>query len=351
MLRTLTSAWRLPHPQSIGRDQLAAVVRAMPAAALGSLVNAGVVAISLWNVVPHFELLAWFACTAGIAGCQLFQRPGNHPNTHAPLSARTLQRSVIRSAIAALPWSILVMLFLGKLPHSSELILIAIGAGMAASGSVFLAPLYPAALTYMAVILVPAALTCFFLASPGYVPLGFLSLSYAGFLFAVIATKAHLLVERSQSSALLHQREQLISAQNERLDTALENMSQGLAMYDATWRIVVANTRFATIYDLTSDDVVPGTTLREVLQHRMAKGHYPGKTLDQVLATTLGRVEGGVARQYVNELPEGRFIAVSSRPVAHGRLCGYAGGLYGAAAIRSQDCPHGHARCADRRRQ
>lgn len=318
MLRTLSSAWRLPPPRTIGRDQVTAAVRALPAAALGALVNAVIVAVTLWNVVPHLELVGWFTCTAGISGSQLFHRPAGRPATNAPLSPRTIRRSMMKSAAAALPWSLLVVLFLGRLPHSSELILIAIGAGMAASGSVFLAPIYPAALTYMAVILVPAALKSFLLTSSGYGPLGFLSLSYAAFLYAVIATKAQLLVERSQSSALLQQRDELISAQNERLDTALENMSQGLVMYDAEWRIVVANSRFAEIYDLTPDQVTPGTTLREVLQRRMDKGHYPGKLLDQVLAAVLARVEGDLWRQYVNELPDGRFVAVTSRPMGNG---------------------------------
>jgi diguanylate cyclase (GGDEF)-like protein len=318
MLRTLTSAWRLPHPHTIGRDQLAAVVRATPAAALGALVNAAIVAVSMWNVVPHVELLAWLACTACIAGRQLFRRPGNRRSSNSPLSARTLRRSIIRSAIAALPWSILMLLFLGNLPHASELVLIAIGAGMAASGAVFLAPIYPAALTYVAVILLPAAFKCFLLTSSGYVPLGLLSLSYAGFLYAVIATKAHLLVERSQSSELLHQRDQLISAQNLRFESAINNMTQGLSFFDNDERLIVCNQHFVDMYRLDSARVRPGITLNEIVDMRYEVGSSPKMSRQEYLTRRSNAGRAGAVSDIVYELADGRTVEIRYRPMADG---------------------------------
>src|SRR5204863_8247866 len=109
------------------------------------------------------------------------------------------------------------------------------------SGSVFLAPIYPAALTYMGAILLPAALKCFLLTSSGYAPLGLLTLSYAGFLYAVIAAKAQLSVELTQSNELLRQRDNVISAQNMRFESAINNMTQGLCFFDRDERLIVCN--------------------------------------------------------------------------------------------------------------
>ena len=53
--------------------------------------------------------------------------------------------------------------------------------------------------------------------------------------------------------------------QNSRFDAALNNMSQGLIMFDADERIVVCNNRYIEMYKLSRDIVKPGCTLRDLL--------------------------------------------------------------------------------------
>ena len=60
--------------------------------------------------------------------------------------------------------------------------------------------------------------------------------------------------------------------QNIRLDTALNNMSQGLCMFNADEEIVVFNRRFLEMYKLSPQVVKPGCTLRELIQHRKEVG-------------------------------------------------------------------------------
>ena len=55
-------------------------------------------------------------------------------------------------------------------------------------------------------------------------------------------------------------------------------MSHGLCMFDAKQRVVIANDRYAEIYGLTPEQVKPGTTLRQIVEHRIAKGLYAGAT-------------------------------------------------------------------------
>ena len=45
-------------------------------------------------------------------------------------------------------------------------------------------------------------------------------------------------------------------------------------MFDAEQRVVIANERYAEIYGLTPEQVKPGTTLRQILEQRIAKGVY-----------------------------------------------------------------------------
>ena len=92
---------------------------------------------------------------------------------------------------------------------------------------------------------------------------------------------------------LLKQREESLKTQNGQLDAALTNMLQGLAMFDAQERLVLANARYAELFGLTPAEATPGTTLREIIERRAAKGLYPdtdrGQSVGRIAAAHRAR--------------------------------------------------------------
>ena len=56
------------------------------------------------------------------------------------------------------------------------------------------------------------------------------------------------------------------------LALALNNMSQGVVMFDAAGRVVVCNNRYLEIYGLSPDVVKPGAKLIDIVRHRHANG-------------------------------------------------------------------------------
>jgi diguanylate cyclase (GGDEF)-like protein/PAS domain S-box-containing protein len=122
----------------------------------------------------------------------------------------------------------------------------------------------------------------------------------------------------AKQNELLTQREQELKARNEQLDAAMGNMLQGLAMYDSQQRLVMCNKRYAELYALPREMTKPGTTLRDVLEHRIARGEYLGKTADELVRERVDHVAGQKTAQYVNELSDGRHIAVSIQPMPDG---------------------------------
>ena len=60
--------------------------------------------------------------------------------------------------------------------------------------------------------------------------------------------------------------------QSQRFDVALAHISQGLSMFDAEQRLTVSNKRYAEIYGLSEEECQPGTTLRTILERRVAGG-------------------------------------------------------------------------------
>jgi PAS domain S-box-containing protein len=120
----------------------------------------------------------------------------------------------------------------------------------------------------------------------------------------------------AKQNDLLSQREQELNARNEQLDAALDNMLQGLAMFDTDQRLIVSNRRYAEMYGLTPDQVKPGTTVREVFEHRLANGHYH-------VRDTAGFVESwasgfGETSSRIQELADGRVVSVLRRRTASG---------------------------------
>src|SRR5438093_508469 len=57
-----------------------------------------------------------------------------------------------------------------------------------------------------------------------------------------------------------------------RLATAVNNMSQGVVMFDANERLVVCNDRYMEMYGLSPEVLKPGCMLGDVIRHRIATG-------------------------------------------------------------------------------
>jgi PAS domain S-box-containing protein len=109
----------------------------------------------------------------------------------------------------------------------------------------------------------------------------------------------------------------VIEKQKFQLDAALENMPQGLCMFDASQRLIVCNKQYADIYGLTDEQTKPGTSLREILEHRIAIGSAP-EDHESYLSDRLSEVSIDKSYQITNQLRDGRYVSVVHRPVAGG---------------------------------
>jgi diguanylate cyclase (GGDEF)-like protein/PAS domain S-box-containing protein len=102
------------------------------------------------------------------------------------------------------------------------------------------------------------------------------------------------------------------------LAAALDNMSQGMAMFDSDQRLIVCNTRYAAIYNLPAELTVPGTLLPDILKRRASCGFHSGPDPDayvqKVIAVTATK------RASTNEYcaPDGRTIFISHWPLPDG---------------------------------
>jgi diguanylate cyclase (GGDEF)-like protein len=105
---------------------------------------------------------------------------------------------------------------------------------------------------------------------------------------------------------LLGARKLELTTQNLRFDAALNNMSQGLVMFDRDNLLTVANRHYIEMYGLPADIVRPGCSLRKLLEARTAAGTFGGD-IEAYLARQFR--EGAVERK-TTELPDGRVVSI-----------------------------------------
>jgi diguanylate cyclase (GGDEF)-like protein len=82
--------------------------------------------------------------------------------------------------------------------------------------------------------------------------------------------------EELATSEIVQRRKRELERQNIRLDAAVNNISQGLCMFDARRRLVICNAPYARIFGLPEELVKPGTPLDDILSYLFDHGMHAG---------------------------------------------------------------------------
>lgn len=108
-----------------------------------------------------------------------------------------------------------------------------------------------------------------------------------------------------------------LSEQYRRFDAALNNMSQGLCMLDASLHVIVCNRRYIEMYGLSPDIVKPGVSMREIMEHSCDLGIHPDTTAAKLYADYVERLREGEHTLH-RHLSDGRIIKLNHKRMEHG---------------------------------
>ena len=142
------------------------------------------------------------------------------------------------------------------------------------------------------------------------VPLNTLTVALA----AAVGALFGMLVAGSLSSRRIRK---MLYEQNMRLDGAVNNMIQGLCMFDAKNRLVVWNQRYIDMYRIDPKRVWRGCTVRDLLEARVAAGSLP-LDADRYEADLYAALEQGKTFTMTVDVGDGRIIAVVNQPMQNG---------------------------------
>jgi methyl-accepting chemotaxis protein len=104
---------------------------------------------------------------------------------------------------------------------------------------------------------------------------------------------------------------------NTLLNAAMENLIQGVSMYDNRARLVLCNKRYIEMSILPPENFRSGTPLREILMRRAQIGAFAGD-VDEYVAGALKQAASGRTEEKTYELEDGRTVLVITRPLPDG---------------------------------
>jgi methyl-accepting chemotaxis protein len=129
-----------------------------------------------------------------------------------------------------------------------------------------------------------------------------------------IAGVATAVLSLSLAGALLGHR---VREQNLRLAAAVDHMSQGLGMFDASARLILVNQAYLSMYGLSAADAKPGCSLHDLFQQRVRAGTFTGD-VDRYISDVMREIREGKPTDKTLQMGDGRVFAVSNRPMADG---------------------------------
>jgi diguanylate cyclase (GGDEF)-like protein/PAS domain S-box-containing protein len=114
------------------------------------------------------------------------------------------------------------------------------------------------------------------------------------------------------------QAEELLRKQKVHLDTALNNMTQGINLFDSEGRLIFSNERYRQIYRLSPDDVAPGRTVRELVEARKAAGTFFDVDPEGYAQAHLDAMKRREPVDLIRQLVDGRTISIHSQATTDG---------------------------------
>ena len=112
-----------------------------------------------------------------------------------------------------------------------------------------------------------------------------------------------------------------IETQWQRLREAVENISQGVAMFDADLKLVVWNRRFLELLDLPDSFGAVNTTFEAFIRYNAERGEYgtvQHDGIEQLVAERVQRARRFEPHLYERERPNGCIVEIYGKPLPHG---------------------------------
>ena len=137
---------------------------------------------------------------------------------------------------------------------------------------------------------------------------------------AIFAWRGVRVLERQQLAAAHLQHSGLrLRRQNSLLQSTLENIGEGLSVFDSQGRLIAWNYRFRELLDLPADLAV-GATLNDILTHQAVRGDFGGDAPEAEVAKRLDLFYRDVPTTKERVMLPGRTLQIRRRAMPNGAV-------------------------------
>lgn len=112
--------------------------------------------------------------------------------------------------------------------------------------------------------------------------------------------------------------EQQIRSFSHLLETTFNAINQGLAVYDADFRLLALNRRFRDMFNMPEDAVRIGMHHRDMLRLLAETGEYGQGDLETLVAQRMRQIQPGTATSEERERPNGQVLSIRRNPMPGG---------------------------------
>ncbi len=127
----------------------------------------------------------------------------------------------------------------------------------------------------------------------------------------VLVLMCRVLLKQQQAS------DRSIETERRQFSIALNNIPQGLVLYDTSARVTVCNRRYVEMFGLSPDVARPGCTMQELILHRKETGSFDGD-VDEFCADIISNVALGKVTHQITAAADGRAIQIINQPLEAG---------------------------------
>ena len=120
------------------------------------------------------------------------------------------------------------------------------------------------------------------------------------------------ITEQKRTERILADNAAEVQRVNEYFKNVIDNMPQGVCLFDSGQRVIIANNRYAELYNLAPEQIQPGTTLQQILEYRRERGTNFATAPDVYRSVNVRK-----ARE-IQDLADGRTVSISRRLLSDG---------------------------------
>jgi diguanylate cyclase (GGDEF)-like protein/PAS domain S-box-containing protein len=110
---------------------------------------------------------------------------------------------------------------------------------------------------------------------------------------------------------------EVLKLQNLRFNALLADMPLGVSMFDKSGCLAISNDRYLQMFRLSTDQIAPGTPLREIIRRKKAGGNFQGD-VESFCDELAAQLERGLLVKGLTNLNDGRAISSLSQPMEDG---------------------------------